>query len=493
MEAMSGKTKKELSLWVDRVKNEEMPSFGQSIQDIVKVTEKDLSSAADLAHVILQDVSMTSKVIKVANSIYFNPQNVHVSTVSRAVISIGFNTVRDISLAVALVETLVKGKNKKQLITELARSIHAATQAKSLAELSGDASPEEVFIETLLYRIGDLVFWSFSGPIGEQLIELMNAPGYTPESAQEELLGFKLEQLGDKLRSEWQLNDPERKKSDPQMRRKVIELSYKISDLAEKKGWRSPKMKELIAEVGRSMSLSTDQVIEMLHVNAKTAAGLARNLGAGKSAKIIPVPSDDMDWDDDDELEEEFEEEFATLSKFPEPDGALQLKILRELSQQIDEKPDFNVIMELVLEGIYRGVGTDRALFALLTPDRKGIRAKTTLGYGNLDLNDRFQFYNDGKIKNIFFLIVEREACYLVDAAKKPELLPYLPSDVTSVIGKAPFLAAPIVINGRSIGLFYADRAISERELDNDAYENFSYIVKQANVGLTLAVTKKRR
>ncbi|MCW8887609.1 MAG: HDOD domain-containing protein [Gammaproteobacteria bacterium] len=488
---MSGNTKKELTQWVDRIKNEEMPSFGQAIQDIVKVTEGEISSASDLAHVILRDVSMTAKVIKVANSIYFNPQNIHVSTVSRAVISIGFNTVRDISLAVALVETLVKGKNKGQLISELARSIHAATQAKSLAELTDDDSPEEVFIETLLNKIGDLVFWSFSGPVGEQLIELMNSPGYTEESAQDELLGFRLDQLGDKLRSEWNIADPDRKSSTSH-RKKTIELAYKVSTVAEKKGWRSKDMRDLISEIGKSMSLSTDQVLEMLHTNAKTASGLARNLGAGKSAKIIPLPKTDLDWDEDDD-EELFEDEIELPPKFPEPDGALQLKILRELSQQIEEKPDFNVIMELVLEGIYRGVGTDRALFALLTPDRKGLRAKTAFGHGNVDLNDRFQFLSDPKEKNIFFLILEREACYVVDVDKKPELSPFLPTGVTSVIGKKPFLVAPIVINGRSIGIFYADRAISEREIDHDSYENFSYIVKQANMGLTLSVTKRRR
>lgn len=231
---MAGGSKKELNQWVEKVKNEEMPSFGQSIQNIVKVTETDVSSATDLAHVILQDVSMTAKVIKVANSIYFNPQNIHVSTVSRAVISIGFNTVRDISLAVALIETLVKGRNKKQLISELARSIHAATQAKSIAELTGDTSPEEVFIETLLYKIGDLVFWSFSGPVGEQLIELMGAPGYTPESAQKELLGFHLGDLGDKLRSEWSISAPD-SSVDHRKRSKAIELSYKISACCRKK------------------------------------------------------------------------------------------------------------------------------------------------------------------------------------------------------------------------------------------------------------------
>ena len=48
-------------------------------------------------------------------------------------------------------------------------------------------------------------------------------------------------------------------------------------------------------------------------------------------------------------------------------------------------------------------------------------------------------------------------------------------------------------IYGHPFGLFYADRAIGKHELDHDTFENFSYIVKQANMGLTLAVTKKRR
>ena len=47
------------------------------------------------------------------------------------------------------------------------------------------------------------------------------------------------------------------------------------------------------------------------------------------------------------------------------------------------EKPDFNLILEIILEGIYRGVGLDRTIFAVLTSDKKAIKAKYALGKDN--------------------------------------------------------------------------------------------------------------
>jgi len=481
-------SKKMLQQWVERVKNEEIPSFGRAIQDIISFTEEDASSATDLAQLILRDVSMTAKVIKVANSFYFNPQNIRVNTVSRAVISIGFNTIRDISLTIILIDTLARGASRQHLIEELTRSIHAAIQAKSLVELTEDEPVEEVFIETLLHKIGDFIFWSFSGPTGEQLVRLMEAPGYTAERAQLELLGFTLDELGDRLRELWNLPDPDTNPN-PQLRNKTIETAYNISNIAEQRGWHSKEMKALITTIGKSSSRSTDQVMEMLHANARNAANLARNLGVTlkKLAQIIPVPNDEFEWDEEWGEDEKIAE---TPSPFPQPDGLLQLRILRELSQQIDEQPDFNQIMEIVLEGIYRGIGTDRALLAMLTPDRKILSAKTALGHECADFVNQFQFKNDPKKRSIFSHIMNQESCYLVDTHSHPELKSLIPAELSAVIGTSPFLVAPIIINKRAIGIFYADRTISGREIDYESYENFSHIVKYANMGLTLSVLK---
>lgn len=46
----------------------------------------------------------------------------------------------------------------------------------------------------------------------------------------------------------------------------------------------------------------------------------------------------------------------------------------------------------MVLEGIYRGVGLDRTVFALLSPDRHMVSAKYVLGWDRQQLSLSFRF-----------------------------------------------------------------------------------------------------
>ncbi len=482
-------TTSNLESWVEKIREKDMPTFGHTVQQILRVTGTDESSASQLAEVLLQDVSMTTRVLKLANSVIFNPLHMQVSTVSRAVISLGFNTIRDISLSVAMVDALVEGRSRDHLVKELALSIHAATQARAIAALMDDPNPEEVFISALLSNIGELTFWSFAGDVGDELALLMRQPGYTNESAQEEVLGFRLSTLGRSLRTEWSLESTDITKAgnttELAHRKSVVALSLELANKAATDGWNSKTVKDIQKKIIDISDLPAKQVNNLLHNNARDATKLARYLGADGASKSIPLPermvSDDGEEDVDDDTDDR---------RYPKPDGPLQLKILRELAQQLEDKPDFNIIMELTMEGIHRGVGMDRCLFAMLTPDRKGLRAKVALGQGNLDFRDAFQFQRQPHEHNIFFMLLEREQTSWIDTEEKPELKNYLPTSITSVIGSKPFLVAPVVIKKKVIGLIYADRALSGRDLDHEAYESFSYFVKQACLGLTVSATR---
>ena len=82
---------------------------------------------------------------------------------------LGFEEVRSICLSIAVVESMLKGTQKQRVLDEMARSFHAAVQARAFAEQRKDKSPEEVFIATLLYRLGDMAFWAFSGEWAQEL------------------------------------------------------------------------------------------------------------------------------------------------------------------------------------------------------------------------------------------------------------------------------------------------------------------------------------
>ncbi len=56
---------------------------------------------------------------------------------------------------------------------------------------------------------------------------------------------------------------------------------------------------------------------------------------------------------------------------------------MQEISTVIEEKPSINIVFEMVLEVLQRGVGIDRALVAIISPDHKTFRCKFSLGDNN--------------------------------------------------------------------------------------------------------------
>jgi HD-like signal output (HDOD) protein len=475
-----------LEQWIERIRDQEMPIFGHTVQSILNVAEDEEAPAAKLATVVLQDASMTARVLKLANTIYYNPGGSSISTVSRAVVMLGFNTVRNMCLSITLVDALVHGGARDHLTKELSRAIHAAVQARTLAVKRGDLSPEEIFIATLLFHLGDMAFWCFSGQQGDELDQRLQQPEYTPALAQEEVLGFQLKQLTIGLTREWHLNDllqetlrhPEANSG----RGQAIVVSHKLAAVAEKHGWHSPEAEKLIEEIAKSTRTKTDELTRQLYENATEASRIATFFGAASAARAIPLPGAPQAL----EIEEE------ELVEYPEPDGMLQLRILRELSMLLEKQTNFNLIMEMVLEGIYRGVGMDRTLFALLTPDRRTLNAKYALGQGSDALTAAFHFTRHPEQRNIFFQILEEEKEVWADTRLHPQLTPLLSSTIATVTGPAPFFTAPIVVNGKSIGLIFADRALSGRALDQESFESFQHFVKQANMGLSLFTRKGR-
>jgi hypothetical protein len=326
-----------------------------------------------------------------------------------------------------------------------------------------------------------MAFWCFSDEDGEELDKVLQQPGYTPEQAQEEILGFQLKELSSNLAKEWRLNPLLRDtlKGGKSDRSRNITLAHDMAKVAEEKGWHSDEAKELAQRIAKMSGKPLKAITEELHHNAREAAQIAGHYGAASAAKAIPQPG---------RAEEAAAPETAPeiAPHFPEPDSMLQLKVLRELSATLESATDFNMIMELVLEGIYRGIGMDRVTLALITPDRKGLRAKFSLGHKQDEMSARFHFTKRAGSPNIFFEVLEKGRCMWFDETYHPELKPLVSSSITGVVGKIPFFISPLEVHGNRIGLIYADRGPSHRPLDEEAFNSFQHFAKQANLGLSL-------
>lgn len=456
-----------------------MPIFGRTVQEVVSVSQDDDSSAAQLGQAVLKDAAMTARVLKLANSASYKPSGQCFSTISRAIMMLGFDTVRSMCLTVALIDSLVQGVNREHLVKEMARSLHAATQAQVIATEMADQSPEEVFIATLLYHIGDLAFWCFCGDEGDALDGAMKQPGYTPVKAQREVLGFTLRELGAALAREWALSETLqaiiRNPDLPDPRSRCLTLSHQLAEATEQ-GWGGDEVARLIRELAELIGCKPQHLVDKLHQGAKHAVQNSAFYGAVNVGRAIPLP-DDIKLEDLETSEQE-------ASNFPPPDPALQLKILRELTSLSSQQADFNMVMEMILEGIHRGIGMDRALFALMTPDRSGLRAKYVLGDQTDQLRKGFVFDLRKRNAELLIYCMEQEQAVWVSRDSEREISNRLSDELLDRTGSQTFFLAPIVVKGKAIGLFHADRQPSGRALDTEAFDSFTHFTQQANLVL---------
>lgn len=133
-----------LQSWIDRLNQAELPALAAVVQDLQRLAQQDSASVQQLADVLLRDAALTSKVLRVGNSVYYNPSQESIKTISRAIVLIGFDNVRLIGLSVSLIDGLLTRAPREQLQELLARSFHAAVQARNIAGYVLSKRAEEV-------------------------------------------------------------------------------------------------------------------------------------------------------------------------------------------------------------------------------------------------------------------------------------------------------------------------------------------------------------
>ncbi len=472
-----------LAAWVEKLGESGMPVFAHTARDISQVSGSRESNAAELARVVLQDAAMTAKLLRVANSPVFNPGGKPISTVSRAVVLLGFQEVRSICLSIAIVESMLKGKQKQRVIEEMARSFHAAVQARSLARKRKDKSPEEVFIATLLFRLGDMAFWAFAGESAAEMDAALNQrPDDDPDKVQRDVLGFVFRDLTLSLSKEWKLGELLEQslegRVDKNPRAGNVALGHELA-VASEKGWETPQVRKLVERIAENLYQPVEEVSRQVRANAEEAADAASFYGAEAASGLIPVPGEKRSQGADNEREEE------TAVEFLQPDPMLQLTILRELSTLMEGSPDINMVLEMVLEGMYRGIGMDRTLFALRSPDQRFLMGRYALGVDNEKLRRTFQFETTEREPSLITQVIERREPVWLRESDSSHLRRLMTPRLEEVTHGADFFVTPIEIRGRVIGVFYADRQPSGRELDEESFSSFKHFAHQGNLALT--------
>ena len=111
-----------------------MPSLSTTVTKVLEVCNSPNASANDLNRVISLDPVLTGHVLKLINSAYYSLPN-QISSLARAIIMLGLNTVKNLALSTAVIGALGKKSSFTTLPMDAfwAHSICVGVTAKAMA------------------------------------------------------------------------------------------------------------------------------------------------------------------------------------------------------------------------------------------------------------------------------------------------------------------------------------------------------------------------
>ncbi|MBM4054251.1 MAG: GGDEF domain-containing protein [Planctomycetes bacterium] len=134
-----------------------LPTLPAVASKIISISTKEDTSIREIAELISKDVSLSAKVLKIANSAFYSFP-FKISTINQAVSRIGTNAIRSLILSFSFLS--VKGDNDTKYFNYekyLEKSLSAAVAAKLIMEEIDRSELEEIFIAALLKEIGELI------------------------------------------------------------------------------------------------------------------------------------------------------------------------------------------------------------------------------------------------------------------------------------------------------------------------------------------------
>ncbi|WP_296592328.1 HDOD domain-containing protein [Methylophaga sp.] len=464
--------------FIHQLTNKHMPVFPNTMLEINQILEQEDSAAVDVAQVILRDAALTSRLLKMANSVYYNPQGHHINTVSRALMLLGFEQVKVLALTLVLIDSLKATKRHDKVLKEMAVSLHAAVQAQNMATLCHSETPEDIFIAALLSRLGHLTFWAFADEKTVTAFESRDCNA----TAESDVLGFTLQQLTQGLAEAWSLNDLLIDSFRPNVKSESVLIIRYAGQLAieTSKGWNADKLDPWFEKVASLTHQKLETLKPSVHESALSAQKLLNLTGSERVRGLIPLPPEVKDEGEQQDVSSDLE----PAADYPAPDQSMQLRILQDISQAIQEHCGINLILEMVMEGIYRGAGMDRVIFAVLSADKKQLNCRYVLGNQNEQFCELFQISIDSNAQTLFKDLLAAEDAVLIDNSQ-PSLLKKLHKESNQLMAGKPMLAMPLKKSNKPVGLFLADRQASDRGLNRQDLIAFRQFCQQASLAFT--------
>lgn len=183
-----------------------LPLLPSITAEIIKLTDDPDTTVSSLEQAICKDQVLTGQVLKLANSAYYGFP-MRITTVTKAVLILGFNTIRGIVIAASTYPFLKKQVDGYELEKgELWKhSMAVAICARFISKKFKTGDPNEAFIAGLLHDIGKTLLNVYVKDDYQRILYKIEQEQISFIQAEKEILGFNHAEIGGKVAKKWNL------------------------------------------------------------------------------------------------------------------------------------------------------------------------------------------------------------------------------------------------------------------------------------------------
>lgn len=484
----------------------DFPAVSQSIALISQKTASDSeTSVDDLANIILKDYALTTKLLRLVNSSFYGQYGGHISTVSRAVVVLGLTQVRNAALSLLLFEHLGNEPQAHELREIAGRAFLAGNIGRRVASDLQVPEPERAFVCAMLYTLGQYLTILYFPEEHKEILRTMKTQGMDPVTASRTILGLSAEELGIGVARDWCLPDEIVESmrrlpgkvlgvpaNDRETLRFIATFANELTDLAVRPSGEHreehlklfrKRFKAYISIPEPALSAILESALEDLfayadafNINLKDSQFYcnASHWAKGETsdtAHDAPASSADAGASSGDTS--------APPQDPSSPEGIL-LDGIQDITQALLCNYALNDILVMVLETVFRGMGFTRVLLCIRDIKCGKMVARFGLGKDVDTLLDRFRFpLSPGQ--DIFSKAIKDHGDHVCN---EPGTSDTIPDWHRRLLRPGALVLCPIMVNGVSLGLIYADREEADRPVTQVDLDHLNALRNQAALAI---------
>jgi eukaryotic-like serine/threonine-protein kinase len=485
----------------------DFPAVSALIADISnKSGRPESDDVNELANVILKDYALTTKLLKLVNSAVYGQYGGTITTVSRAVLILGFDAIRTAALSIAIFEHIKNGTQADALKDAACGSFLSAVVAKDLGHTTPGVDAEEAFIGAMFHRLGrHLAIYYFPEEF-EEIQTLVAQRGKSELSVAREVLGTGYAEFGMAVAKQW--NFPEKlqlamtssregkipvatssMQKGAQMAAFANEVSEGIADSTDEQDLnvrlkkigdryeasfkvQIPQLKETLAKAVEA----TREYATLLTVDVKTSSFFKRVVrrlsGDPLAEKTQPIKSVTADTRQQ-SGEEATEDRRSVL-----------VNAVTEITDALLEQAPVNQIFNMVIEAFFRGIDFSRVLLLLRDPKHHAMQARLGLGSDAAEIVPKFSFKAEDA-QDIFNEAVRKGREFIVLDVNAAQYQGRIPGWCRTLTNPHSILLFPLLANKSCIGLVYADKVGEQVQFSVQELKLLNTLIKQSSLAFS--------